>query len=141
MPKKYENPWTFKDNIYDGEGINDYYGFVYCITDLINDKKYIGRKYFWTMRKQKTGRRKKLESDWRNYYSSSLVIKQLIKEHGKENFKREILHFAKTLGDVNYLEVREQFQRDVLEDLSYINDNINGKWFRKSQHIIEGRKC
>ncbi len=140
MAKKYTNPWTFNGEIYDGQDIDQYAGFVYRITDLTSGKKYIGRKYFFGMKKQPTGRRKTVESNWRDYYSSSDVIKKSIKEHGKDNFKREILVFAKTPGDVNMLEVKYQFCLNVLEDDTYINDNINGKWFRKAEHILEGRK-
>jgi hypothetical protein len=31
---------------------------------------------------------------------------------------------------MNYTEVKEQFQRNVLESEDYINDNINGKYFK-----------
>lgn len=34
-------------------------GFVYLITNVVNQKKYIGKKNFWTRQKdRKTGRRK-----------------------------------------------------------------------------------
>ena len=37
-------------------------GFVYLITNLTNNKKYVGKKHFWTRQKdRKTGRRKKKE--------------------------------------------------------------------------------
>ena len=46
-------------------------GFVYVITNLTNDKKYIGKKNFWTRQKdRKTGRRKTKESDWQKYFGS-----------------------------------------------------------------------
>ena len=41
-----------------------------------------------------------------------------------------ILHLCKTKGEATYLEVKEQFTRNVLEDESYLNDNISGKFFR-----------
>ena len=64
-------------------------GFVYLITNLTNEKKYVGKKHFWTRQKdKKTGRRKKKESDWRNYYGSCEELKEDIKLLGKENFLR-----------------------------------------------------
>ena len=63
-------------------------------------------------------------------YGSSEVLKALIKELGEEHFQREILSLHKTKGEMNYTEVKIQFQRNVLESSDYINDNINGKYFK-----------
>jgi hypothetical protein len=102
---------------------------------------YVGRKYFWSMRKKKGAlKRKREESDWKIYYGSADEIKALVKEFGQDRFYRQILSVHSTKGDVNYSEVREQFRRDVLEKDDYINANINGKWFRKPGHIIAGRR-
>jgi hypothetical protein len=75
-------------------------------------------------------RRSKIESDWRKYYGSSEIVKEMVKELGPDNFKREILSLHITKGEMNYTEVKEQFQRNVLESEDYINDNINGKYFK-----------
>ena len=79
----YSNPWLYQDIIFESEMIEDNYGFVYLITDLETNKKYIGRKYFWAMRtpKGKT-RRQKSESDWKKYYSSHEEIKTIGKKKG-----------------------------------------------------------
>ena len=66
-------------------------------------------------------------------------LKELVKEQGKDSFKRTILSLHKTRGDCNYEEVRQQFVNNVLENENFINDNINGKWHRKPQHIIDDR--
>ena len=58
------------------------------------------------------------------------ILKALIKDLGEDNFHREILSLHKTKGEMNYTEVKEQFQRNVLESIQYINDNINGKYFK-----------
>lgn len=134
--------WTFNGIVFDPpkDELKKYYGFVYEIENIANKKLYIGRKYFWSLRKQKgKDRRATIESDWKNYYGSSPILKEDVKKYGKENFVRRILYLAGTKGDVNYLEVKELFKRDVLENDIYYNDNINGKWFKKPQHIIEKR--
>lgn len=137
----YENPWVFDDKPFTSKDIGKSYGFVYLITDSITGKMYVGRKYFWSMRKKKgASKRKREESDWKSYYGSGDEIKSLVKEFGQNRFNRQILSVHSTRGDVNYSEVREQFRRDVLEKDEYINANINGKWFRKPQHIIAGRR-
>lgn len=99
-------------------------GFVYCITNLLNNKQYIGKKTFY-FSKTKTikGKKKRLkvESDWKDYYGSSEELQQDVKTFGAENFKREIIHLCKTKGTMSYLELREQVDRRVLErqDLFY----------------------
>lgn len=128
----YNNPW-----LYNGLPLLDVpkgmYGFVYLIFDTETGKMYVGRKYFWTSRKQKTGKKKRAESDWRDYYSSNVWINQQIKNGRDPNtFTRKILHLCESKGKTNFLEVDEQFKRDVLRSDDYLNDNINGKWFKKN---------
>lgn len=137
----YENPWTFEGSVFTDNDIGEFFGFVYMITNLNDGRKYIGRKYFYTIRKQagKSRRVRKL-SDWKDYYGSSDELKEDIEKLGKNSFKRIIISLHKTKGDVNYNEVKEQFLNNVLEDDSFYNSNINGKWHRPPDHIVEARK-
>jgi hypothetical protein len=131
----YENAWTFDGKEFDSEDIGDAYGFVYLITTP-EGQKYIGRKYFWSIRKVKgKTRRQRSESDWKKYYGSSDLLKAKIKDSNKNLFRREIISLHSTKGRVNYEEVKEQFVNGVLESDDYINDNINGKWHRGPEHI------
>ena len=136
----YDNPWTFNGKPFTSEDIQKYVGFVYVIIRKDSGRCYIGRKYFHTLRKEK-GKTKRVrkESDWKKYYGSSTDLLSDVKELGKENFQRVILSLHTTKGDVNYEEVKQQFLNNVLEDAKYYNDNINGKWYRKADHIVEGR--
>jgi len=132
----YENPWLYNDKVFESEDINDYYGFCYLLTDLENGKQYIGRKYFYSIRKKK-GIRKKVrsESDWKSYYSSSKKVQQIVKESGPNRFKREILSLYIKKGQVNYNETKLLFQHNVLEardengEKLYYNDNIMNRYF------------
>jgi hypothetical protein len=136
----YENPWEFNGKPFTTDDIGKFVGFVYLIESLIDGKLYIGRKYFYSIRKVKgKTRRQRKESDWKTYYSSSDVLKEMIKQNGKENFKRTILSLHTTQGDCNYEEVRQQFVYNVLEDDRFLNENISGKYHRKPKHIIESR--
>jgi len=131
----YDNPWTFDGKEFDSEDIGDSYGFVYVITTP-EGQKYIGRKYFWSIRKARgKSRRQRSESDWKAYYGSSDLLKAKIKDSDKSLFRREIISLHSTKGRVNYEEVREQFAHGVLENEAYLNDNINGKWHRGPEHI------
>ena len=116
--------------------IGDYVGFVYVITDLSNNKKYVGKKTLMSKRKLpplkgKTRRRTKIiESDWQTYYGSSDEVKSLVEELGADNFKREILHLCKTKGEMSYLELKEQMDREVLLNDEYYNGIIQVKIHR-----------
>jgi hypothetical protein len=137
----YDNPWTFEGTVFVDDHIGDYYGFVYMITNLTNLKKYIGRKYFYQVRKPPGKKRRVTKpSNWKVYYGSNEVLKNDIEKIGKEHFKRQILSLHKTKGDVNYTEVKEQFLHNVLEQDDYYNENINGKWHKPPDHIIEARR-
>ena len=132
----YENPWLFNGKAFTTKDINNFVGFVYVILSQI----YIGRKYFYSLRRKKgRARRQKKESNWKDYYGSNEILLQEISEQGKENYQRIILSLHTTKGDVNYEEVKQQFLCNVLEDDKYYNDNINGKWYRKADHIVKGR--
>lgn len=134
----YENPWVYDDSHFDGSLIRDNFGFVYLITNLTNQRQYIGRKYFWTFRTPKGKKRKvKAESDWRNYYGSCDELKEDIKELGKDMFRREILSLHPTKGKVNFAETEALFKNNVLtESLGggiprYYNSNIMNRYYRK----------
>lgn len=105
-------------------------GFVYLITNLTNDKKYIGKKHFWTRQKdRKTGRRKTKESDWKNYMSSCDLLKEDIKNLGEDKFLKEILHLCPHKKSMSFYETMEQYKRDVIFRDDYYNTNVEGKFF------------
>ena len=134
----YENPWLYAGNIFDSDHIEDYFGFVYCITNRTTGRKYIGRKYFWSFRTPPGKKRRvKQESDWKKYYGSCPELKEDIKKHGKEIFGREILSLHKAKGDCNYEETKQLFLNNVLSESlddgtpAYYNSNILGRYMRK----------
>lgn len=106
-----------------------YMAFVYLITNLINNKQYIGLKLtMFSKTRQVKGKKKrfKVESDWREYWSSSEELKKDVEELGQDNFRREIIYFCPNKGTANYLEAREQFDRRVLENpTQWYNGIIN----------------
>lgn len=106
-------------------------GFVYLITNLENNRKYVGKKLarFKTTKpplKGKTRKRRGFkESDWREYWGSSEHLLADVKRLGEDKFKREILHYCPSRGALSYMEAKEQFDRRVLETDEYYNGIIN----------------
>lgn len=129
-------PWTFRGEKFEEADAAKYAGFVYLITNKTDGRMYVGKKFFWGMRKQKgKTRRSKTESDWRRYFGSCKALQDDVKSLGAENFTREMLSLHTLKRDVNFCEVREQWIRDVLETLDadgnrvYYNENIQGRFF------------
>ena len=106
-----------------------YIGFIYEITDNLVGKKYIGKKLMIGKRKlpplkgQKRKRTKMVESDWQKYFGSSELLSGLVAER-QADFSREVLFLCKTKGELNYVEAREQFAREVLLSDTYYNNLI-----------------
>ena len=118
----------------------DCVGFVYLITNTVTGRKYIGKKLFWFRKtKQVKGKKKriKVESDWRDYWSSSDEVKKDVDTVGSDKFIREILHICPNKGSCNYLEAREQMDRRVLETEDYYNGQIQCRVHRT--HIKIGK--
>jgi len=116
--------WIYKDIEFTEQDIGDNYGFVYVITHLNTGKKYVGKKFFYSSRtKVVKGKKKKFKviSDWLSYYGSNTELQNDVQVHGKESFKREIIHLCKSKGECGYLEAKEQFDRCVLESQDYYN--------------------
>ena len=122
------------------------HGFVYRITNLENNKIYIGRKILLnTLNKKLTkkelseqtgpGRKptkKKVtkESNWISYWGSNKPLLEDIKELGVDKFKREIIKLTFSKKQLTYYELHYQCLFEVLMKDSY-NSNILGKFYPK----------
>lgn len=112
------------------ESESEAYGFVYLITNQANQRKYIGKKFFWSKKsKQKNGRKKRflVESDWKDYYGSNDELLADVELIGENHFTREILHLCKSKGECSYLEAKEQFMRNAILSKDYYNNWISVK--------------
>ena len=137
----YDNPWIYNGKVFTSGDIGDYFGFVYLITNQSNQRRYIGRKYFWSFRTPKGKKRKvKSESDWKKYYGSCPELKEEIEQLGRQNFSRTILSLHKTKGKTNFEETRQLFVNGVLTESldtggpAFYNSNILNRYFRKDYY-------
>lgn len=112
----------------------EWQGFVYVITNKLDGRKYIGKKFFVSIgyyQKNKKRKRRKEISDWQAYYGSGPSILADIEKLGKENFTREIIHLCKTKSECGYLEAYEQFVTNAIIRDDYYNDWVSCKVQRR----------
>lgn len=123
------------------------FGFIYSITNLENNKFYIGKKQLISVTNKKLGKKelaeqpikpgrkvtkKKVtsESNWLSYWGSNKILLEDIKQLGYEKFEREIICICPTKKLLTYYEAKYQMQNNVLISNSY-NDSIFGHFYRK----------
>ena len=122
--------WTYNNKVVN-DLPDDVEGFVYVITNLVDNRKYIGKKLarFKTTKPPLKGRKNKRrgtkESDWRTYWGSSDHLNADVLALGEDKFTREIIHYCPSRGILSYMEAKEQFDRRVLETDEYYNGIIN----------------
>jgi hypothetical protein len=119
------------------------FGFIYEITNTINQKKYIGKKQCKSKLKRKPLKGKKnkrieiKESDWREYTSSSNDLNEDIKNYGKDKFIFKILRACGSKWELAYFEIKEQLQREVLLKDDYYNGIINVRIGRPPKNMLD----
>jgi len=145
--------WLYKGSKI--ENIEDFgehtpFGFVYLISNTVDGRIYIGKKFLQHKKTKKLGKkaiaeqtgpgRKKTkevsyaESDWKIYWGSCKPLLEDVARLGEDKFYKEILDLAWSSKHLSYLEAKYQFKTDVLETNSY-NDNIQARYYRKDLAI------
>lgn len=112
IPTHWQAPITFNPN--------DYEGFIYCITNKLTGRRYIGRKTFHfniklkPLKGRKNKRHRKKPSDWPTYTSSSVELNSDILRSGKENFEFVIIHLCENKSQLAYYEPYYMYKYEVL---------------------------
>ena len=120
--------WVLNENIEISENT---FGFIYEITNVETNKKYIGKKQCKSKirRKPLKGMKRKridfVESDWKDYTSSSEKLNEDIQTFGKDKFTFKIIKICGSKWELAYEEIKEQIVRDVLLRDDYYNGIIN----------------
>jgi len=123
--------WLKDGKEFTSEDISHWMAFVYQITNLTNNKKYIGKKKFYSYRMkpplkgQKRKRKIQTESDWKDYWGSNEELKKDVETLGEDKFKREIIYLCNTISEASYYEAQLQFEKNVLLSEEYYNGIIN----------------
>ena len=124
-------------------------GFVYCITNLTNNKKYIGKKlshFTKTITKKvtlKSGIKKSkkvkvlVESDWQSYWGSCQRLLSDIESIGVDNFSREIIVFCYSKSELSYMEAKHQFDNNVLLSDDWYNGIISCRINKKHLTLLK----
>ena len=125
------------------------FGFVYRVIHKPTGKAYIGKKVLYFQRKVKltqkdlkmyegvVGRKPSYklaikESNWKDYWGSNKLLKEVMDLEPIDNFERHIIKTAPNKKLLTYYETKYQFVHQVLEKPDeYFNDNILGKFFTK----------
>lgn len=104
------------------------YGFIYEITNLLNNRKYIGFKVY--------------SKGWEKYMGSSKLLARDIKKMGVENFSRVILEECNSLEELQSREIFYLTTNNVIEREDYYNQSIPHPKFRRlkgNSHSNKGR--
>jgi len=119
------------------------FGFIYEITNKIENKIYIGKKQCMSKRRLKPLKgklRKRLtikESDWKTYTSSSEKLNADIERLGKENFNFLILKTCTCKWEMAYYEIETQILRGAMFREDYYNGIINVRIGKAPKNLIK----
>ena len=89
------------------------YGYIYITTNLINGKKYIGKKSSSIYVKE--------------YLGSGRVLQTAIKKYGKENFTNEVIEWCESEDSLNEQEIYWISYYDAVKSNMFYNVHTGGK--------------
>lgn len=133
--------WFYREVEFTEEMVGDSVGFVYIITNLENNKKYLGKKLFTKSKiyqKNKKKKKKRVTSDWMKYYGSNkeLQIDVSTSIDPLKQFRRDIVMLCNSKSELSYYETKFIFLYDclLLEEWynSWVSCRINSNTLGKN---------
>lgn len=121
--------WKLPDKLKSIPG--DALGFIYCITNKLTNRKYIGKKLLINKKKRKplkgrvNARRYTVDSDWKTYTGSSPILAEDINKLGKDKFEFEILTFQPSKLLLAYWEIKTMIDRNAIFSRDFYNEVCN----------------
>ncbi len=100
--------------------IEEYEGFVYKVKEISSGREYCGQKHFWSYPKGSKSKKKRKESNWKSYRTSSKHLAEAIK-NDRNNYTFSIIYLCKDNTLMNYLEAKMILLGDYL-----CTDDYNG---------------
>jgi Kyanoviridae NAD synthetase len=120
--------------------------FVYVITNLLDNRRYFGKKRLQFVRRKRVKGRSnrrivRRPSDWKDYWGSSDELKSDVARLGSEAFKREIIRLCLSLSEASYYELKYQMDNDVLlHPDKFYNAYVGGRISRKQLGVKDNDK-
>lgn len=135
--------WTY-NNTTDFSIPDNAIGYIYRVTNLLDNRIYIGRKMLSSNRKVRLTKKEKLlpenkrktfkrvikETDLKDYWGSCNELTSDVQLYGENKFKREILIFCFNKITMSYYETYFQIKEDVLFVDSYNKHIANTKFYK-----------
>ena len=107
---------------------DSWFGFIYCIENLVTKQYYIGKKQLRHGGKKKSKTYGKPMS-WKTYVGSSTSLKKDIQQYGKDQFNFEIVDLYKTKGGLYYSEAYLQMLCDCMTE--YLEDGKTPRFYNR----------
>lgn len=117
------------------------YGIIYKITNIINNKVYIGQTVYSL--NKRWGLHVKMSSLEETDPNTKSVLHRAIRKYGKDSFKSEILAHANSVEELNELEIFyiNQLNTMVPNGYNLKEGGLSGKWSEEARkRISEVRK-
>ena len=92
--------------------VRDPHGFIYITTNLVNGKRYVGKRQF--------------TQGWKRYLGSGKIFQKALKKYKRENFKRDIICICYSPEELNKSEYDISVFFDVVKSNSWYNVVLGG---------------